>query len=351
MITYWQQDGEKLVDTEKEKLASSKRVWIDARNVTREDINILEKEFKIEQEHIIDILDPDELSRIEDADGYTLTITRLPIFVPTAEVSYFSIPLGVILKKNYIITICWTDCEVLKDFSAGRVKNINLNDFPAFLIQILSRADITYLRYLKEINRRASGIQGELQFAVENKEILQLLNLEKSTVYFTTSIKSNQLLLEKLRKTRLLKFDEDDMDWLDDVEIDNRQALEMADTYSNTFSRMSDTFGSIISNNMNGVMKKLTVVTVAISVPTFITSFWGMNVELPFARYGLFGCAIITLLCLFAVMVTLFRLSLMDRTKSAADKEKKKQNRAKRSEIRKLKKKLEAQELNLEAMK
>ena len=114
---------------------------------------------------------------------------------------------------------------------------------------------------------------------------------------------------------------------------------------------MSDTFGSIISNNMNGVMKKLTVVTVAISVPTFITSFWGMNVDLPFAKYGMFGCAIITLLCLFAVTVTLFRLSLMDRTKSAADKEKKKQNRAKRSEIRKLKKKLEAQELNLEAMK
>ena len=204
MITYWQQEDGKLVDTEKENLVSLKRVWVDARNVTREDINILEKEFKIEQEHIIDILDPDELSRIEDADDYILTITRLPVFVPTAEVSYFSIPLGVILKKNYIITICWTDCEVLKDFSAGRVKNINLSDFLAFLIQILSRADITYLRYLKEINRRASGIQGELQYAVENKEILQLLNLEKSTVFFTTSIKSNQLLLEKLRKTRCM---------------------------------------------------------------------------------------------------------------------------------------------------
>lgn len=351
MITYWQQEGEKLVDTEKEKLIGSKRFWVDARNVTREDINTLEKEFKIEQEHIIDILDPDELSRIEKADGYILTITRLPIFVPTAEVSYFSIPLGVILTKNCIITICWTDCEVLKDFSAGRVKNINLNDFPAFLIQILSRADITYLRYLKEINRRASGIQGELQYAVENKEILQLLNLEKSTVYFTTSIKSNQLLLEKLRKTRLLKFDEDDMDWLDDVEIDNRQALEMADTYSDTFSRMSETFGSIISNNMNGVMKKLTVVTVAISVPTFITSFWGMNVTLPLVRHGLLGCAIITVICLVAAVATIFRLSLMDKTKSAADKQKKIKNRAKRAEIRKLKKKLEAQELNLETMK
>ncbi len=350
MIVYWQQIDGKFVDTEKDKLEPAKRTWVDARNVTREDINVLEKDFDIEQEHIIDILDPDELSRIEDADNYILTITRLPIFVPTAEVSYFSIPLGVILQKNFIITICWTDCEVLKDFSANRVRDINLSDFPAFLIQILSRADITYLRYLKEINRRASGIQGELQYAVENREILQLLNLEKSTVFFTTSIKSNQLLLEKLRKTRLLKFDEDDMDWLDDVEIDNRQALEMADTYSNTFSRMSDTFGSIISNNMNGVMKKLTVLTVAISVPTFITSFWGMNVQLPFARYGILGCAAVSALCLVAVVVTLARLSFID-SKTTVTVEKKKKNRVKRSEIRRLKKTLEAQELSLEENK
>lgn len=350
MITYWQQIDGKFVDTEKEKLDSRLRTWIDARNVTREDINILEKEFGIDQEHIIDILDPDELSRIEDADDYFLTIMRLPIFVPTAEVSYFSIPLGVILQKNFIITICWTDCEVLKDFSANRVKNINLSDFPAFLIQILSRADITYLRYLKEINRRASGIQGEVQYAVENKEILQLLNLEKSLVFFTTSIKSNQLLLEKLRKTRLLKFDEDDIDWLDDVEIDNRQALEMAETYGGTLSRMSDTFSSIISNNMNGIMKKLTVVTVAISMPTFITSFFGMNVELPFAKAGRIGTAIITLICLFAVLITLARLSIMDNNKADVTREKKKKNRIKRSEIRKLKKTLEAQELNLEKL-
>lgn len=348
MITYWQQIGGKFVNTEKESLDSDARTWVDARNVTREDITVLEKEFKIDQEHIIDILDPDELSRIEDADGYILTIIRLPIFSSSAEVSYFSIPLGVILQKNFIITICWTDCEVLKDFSANRVKNINISDFPAFLIRILSRADITYLRYLKEINRRALGIQDELQYSVENKEILQLLNLEKSTVFFTTSIKSNQLLLEKLRKTKLLKFDEDDLEWLDDVEIDNRQALEMADTYSQTFSRMSESFGSIISNNMNGIMKTLTVFTVVVSMPTFITSYFGMNVDLPLTIYGKIGCAIISAMCVAsAAAVWLLVSRRRPRTK---DREKRKKNRARRSEVRRLKKAIEAQELNLEKM-
>ena len=204
------------------------------------------------------------------------------------------------------------------------------------------------MRYLKEINRRALGIQDELQYSVENKEILQLLNLEKSTVFFTTSIKSNQLLLEKLRKTRLLKFDEDDIDWLDDVEIDNRQALEMADTYSQTFSRMSESFGSIISNNMNGIMKTLTVFTVVVSMPTFITSFFGMNVELPFVGYGIIGCGIISAMCITAAAVVWI---LVNRKKPrGTDREKKKKNRAKRLEVRRLKKVIEAQELKLEKM-
>ncbi len=342
MITYWQQKDGKFIDTEKDAVDKSRPVWVDARNVTRDDITLLESEYKIDQEHIIDILDPEELSRIEDAEDYVLTIMRLPIFVPTSEVSYFSIPFGVIMQKKMIITICWTDCEVLKDFSLNRVKNINLSDLPAFLIQILSRADITYLRYLKEINRRALGIQGELQSTIENKEILQLLNLEKSMVFFTTSIKSNQLLLEKLRKTKLMHFDEDDIDWLDDVEIDNRQALEMANTYSDIFSKMIDAFGSVISNNMNLVMKKLTIVTVVIAVPTFITSFFGMNVLLPFADKGWFGLGIIVAMCLLAIPLTTF--IIRDKQARYTGAFKNKFNLKRRASIRKIRKTLEAQE-------
>ena len=210
MIVFWQQENGRLVKRKKEELDASLNTWVDARSVSHDDTATLEKEYGIDPEHMLDILDPDELSRIEDADNYTLVIIRLPVYVPSAEIPYFTVPLGIILKKNLVITICWTDSEVLKDFSANRVKNISLSDFPAFIIRILSRSDITFLRYLKEINRRSASIQKELQVSIENKEIIQLLNLEKSLEFFTTSLANNQVLLEKIRKTRLLTLDADD---------------------------------------------------------------------------------------------------------------------------------------------
>ena len=158
MITYWQQEAEKICRIEKDSLNSELKTWVDARIVTRDDVELLQKEFQIDPEHILDILDPDEQSRLEDGDGYVLTIIRLPIYDPNAETQYWTIPLGIIIKANYIITICWTDCEVLKDFSTGRVKEINLNDFPSFVMRILSRSDLTFLRYLKEINRRIKSL-------------------------------------------------------------------------------------------------------------------------------------------------------------------------------------------------
>lgn len=315
MINYWQQlpDG-KISKLKKEELDTTKRTWIDARVVTRDDVELLQSEFNIDPEHILDILDPDELSRIEDGDGYVLTITRLPIFDPTAETQYSTIPLGIIIKDTNIITICWTDCEVLKDFSAGRVKGITLSDFPSFIIRIISRADITFLRYLKEINRRSIGIQSELRLSVENKEILQLLSLEKSLVYFTTSLKSNQLLLEKFRKTKLISLDTDDIDWLDDVEIDNKQAIEMAETYRNVIFGVMDAFASIISNNLNIVMKKLAVLNLVMMVPTFITSFFGMNMPLPFVKYGNIAVWIVSLICLISIFITNMLLNFSQRT-------------------------------------
>lgn len=303
MITYWQQIHGKLNRVKKEELDPKLNTWIDARSVTREDIAELEKKYLIENEHVLDILDPDELSRIEAADEYTLVIMRLPIFEPNAEIAYFTVPLGVIIKEKCIITICWTDCEVLRDFSANRVKGARLADFPAFMIQILSRSDILFLRYLKEINRRSASIQKELQGSIENKEIIQLLNLEKSLEFFTTSLSNNQVLLEKFRKTKLLKLDEDDLDWLDDVEVDNRQAIGMADTYSNILSGMMDAFASVISNNLNIVMKKLTIINIIIMIPTFIVSFFGMNVPLPFQQSGKKGLFFVILSCIIATII------------------------------------------------
>ncbi len=286
MINYWVQEDSQLVKITKEELSQlepERRLWIDARRVSQEEITFLQSEYNLDPELLLDVMDQDELSRIENWDDYVLTIMRLPVFAPNSEVSYTTAPVGAVIFPDKIITICWTDSEVLKDLSANRIKGLSLADFPAFLIRILARSDIMFLRYLKEISRRVTSIQNELHEQIENAELIQLLNLEKSLTYFTTSLKANQLLLEKIRRTRILKLDSDDQEWLDDVEIDNRQAMEMADTYSSITTGVMDAFANVISNNMNVIMKKLTVISLVLMVMSFITSFWGMNIRLPWS--------------------------------------------------------------------
>ena len=323
MITFWQQENGKFIHKEQEELDKNSSLWVDARNVNREDMRILEEDFHIQQEHILDILDQDELSRIEKEDDYLLIIVRLPVFVPDADVSYFTIPLGIILYENMFITICWTDCEVLKDIPSNRVKNISIDDFVTFVLKIMSRTDISFLRYLKEINRRTITIQGELQMSVKNNELIQLFNLEKSLEYFTTSLKSNQLFIEKLYKTRSIRLDEDQKDFLDDIAIDNRQAIEMTDIYSNILSGMMDAFASVISNNLNIVMKRLTVVSLVLNVPTLIVSFFGMNIKLPFANSGWIGTLCVCSICLVGTCLA----SLILKDKPVKEKRRKNQKR------------------------
>jgi len=304
MVYLWQQDDGVFVRKEEEEIDSKKRVWVDARNVTSDEMRDLEETYGLDHEQMLDILDPDELARIEKEDDYVLAILRLPVFQPKAPLQYFTAPVGIIMVPDKIITICWTNCEVLKDISANRIKDLTLNDFPAFIIRMMSRADTMFLRYLKEINRRTNSIQQELQEAVANSELIQLLNMEKSLTTFATSLRSNQQLLEKIRKTRILALDEDDREWLDDVEIDSRQAMEMADTYSTITAGTMDTFASVISNNMNMVMKRLTVFSIALAIPTIITSFMGMNIRLPWGTETTWeGVISITFLCILAFVI------------------------------------------------
>ncbi|OQA63279.1 MAG: Magnesium transport protein CorA [Spirochaetes bacterium ADurb.Bin269] len=305
MIRIWKQENRKLVEGTRD----DGRVWVDARNVTREDIRTLESDYGIDTEIIMDILDQDELSRIDREDDYTLIIVRLPIFIPANEVSYFCIPLGIIIFPDMILTICWADCELLHDLTDNRVRGLSLEDLPAFVVRVLARADIIFLRYLKEINRRSNSIELELRKSVRNNELIQLLNLEKSLTFFTTSLKSNQLLFEKLMKTRLIQLDEEDSEWLEDVAIDNRQAIEMADIYSNILSSMMDAFASVISNNLSIVMKRLTVINLVLMIPTMITSFFGMNIHLPFANLPMrFSIPVILGICLASSLLAMFLL-------------------------------------------
>lgn len=305
MITIWKQENRKLIEGTREDTP----IWVDARNVTREDIRTLDAEYGIDTETIKDILDPDELSRVEREDTYTLIIVRLPIFIAANEVSYFTIPLGIILFPEMIVTICWADCELLNDLTGNKVRGLTLTDLPAFVVRVLARADLIFLRYLKEINRRSNSIEMELQKSVRNNELVQLLYLQKSLTYFTTSLKSNQLLFEKLMKTRLMQLDQEDRDWLEDVATDNRQAIEMADIYNNILAGMMDAFASVISNNLSIVMKRLTVINLVLMIPTMITSFFGMNVSNPVeswaARHAL---TFILALCLASSLFAMYLL-------------------------------------------
>jgi len=331
MITIWKQENRKMLEGER----TDSPIWVDARNVTREDIHTLESEYGIDTETIMDILDQDELSRIEREDAYTLIIVRLPIFISTNEVSYFTIPLGILLFPQMVVTICWADCEVLRDLTGNKVRGLSLNDLPAFVVRVLARADLIFLRYLKEINRRSNSIEVELQKSVRNYELVQLLNLEKSLTYFTTSLKCNQLLFEKLMKTKLIQLDEEDRDWLEDVAIDNRQAIEMSDIYSNILSGMMDAFASVISNNLSIVMKRLTVINLVLMIPTMITSFFGMNVKVPMSGWnGHWAIIVILGICLTGSFFAMFLLSdkPVKKARAKADeaesKRRKKRNRA-----------------------
>ncbi len=346
MITHWQQIDGQFTKTKKDDIDSRKPVWVDARNVNRDEIQELQDEYGIEQDHLMDILDPDELSRMEDGEGYILTIVRVPVYDPQAETPYLAVPVGIIIKGKTIITLCWTDCEILKDFGNNRVKNIRLTDFPSFIVQIMNRANLNFLRYLKEINRRSTSLQNEMKQEIQNSEIMLMLGLEKSLVYFTTSLRSNALLLQKMKVTKLIKFDEEDIDFVEGVMIDNRQAIEMADTYSNIIFGVMDAFSSVTSNNLNIVMKKLAIINLIMMAPTFITSFFGMNFKLPFETLpGYVPVTLSTLLCIISVILSWWLLNFND-TKKAFNNGKK-LSRKQRAKIKQETKKLRKQEKKL----
>jgi len=288
-----------IIRTQGEKnLAQSEQVvkdcWVDARNVSREDLSRLEKDFGIQSELIADIMDADEQARIEKEDEYTAIIVRLPVFDESFEVQVFTVPVGIILFKDKIVTICQRSSDVLDDLTGHRIRDFSILNKNTFVLNLMGRAALSYLRTLKELNKKTAIIERELQKSVKNNELVKLLSIQKSLVYFTTSIKTNELLLEKLQKSPFIRFKEEEQELLEDVLTDNKQAIEMANIYSSILTGTMDAFASVISNNINMVMRRLTIVSIVLMIPTLISSFFGMNVGLPFqdhpmAILGIFG--------------------------------------------------------------
>ena len=259
-----------------------KDCWVDARNVSREDLAKLEKDFGIASELLADIMDIDEQARIEKEDEYTAIIVRLPVFDDNYETAHFTVPIGIIMFPDKIVTICQRSSDVLDDLTGHRIRDFSIRNKSSFVLNLMGRAALSYLRALKDLNKKTAIIEHELQKSVKNNELVQLLSIQKSLVYFTTSIKTNELLLEKLQKSPFIRFKEEEQELLEDVLTDNKQAIEMANIYSSILTGTMDAFASVISNNLNRVMRRLTIISIMLMIPTLITSFFGMNVPLPF---------------------------------------------------------------------
>ncbi len=257
-------------------------------------------------------LDEEERSRVEIEDNYILVITNVPILRDTH--SYDTLPLGIVLTKDHFITVCLESHQVLEEFAAEGPRTFSTYKKTRFLFQILYKSAILYLKYLKQINRRTDEIERDLRQSVKNQEIFQLLELQKGLTYFTASLRSNGIVLERLLRLRsnrelqhLIAVYEEDEDLLEDVIIENKQAIEMVEMYSNVLSGMMGAFTSIISNNLNLVLKFLAAVTILLAIPTMVASFWGMNVEgLPFS--GENGFAIILLIAVATAGVSAYGL-------------------------------------------
>jgi magnesium transporter len=256
--------------------------WIHAVNPSADEIARLAQDLAVPQDFFTYPLDIDEMPRTEKDDGATLIILRVPYFAGAAEdVPYTSMPFGIILSDKVITTVCRIENGVVKDFAQGRVRGLSTAKRRRFVLHLLMSVAGKYLTNLRDINRAVDGLEDRLQRSLQNRELQELLKYQKSLVYFTTALKSNELMIERLQKTLFFQVYPDDEDLLEDVLTENRQAIEMTNIASNILSQMMDAFASIISNNLNQVMKLLASATIILTIPTMIASFYGMNVPLP----------------------------------------------------------------------
>ncbi|WP_160722325.1 magnesium transporter CorA family protein [Bacillus sp. USDA818B3_A] len=264
--------------------AVSKGCWVNMYAPTAEEIMKVSNDAQVDVDIIKDALDDEERPRIERDDGRVYIIVDFPYIIhdETGFAVYETIPIGIILTEDNVITVSLKDSPIIEEFRKNRIKEFYTFKKTRFALQLLFVISSYYLRYLKLINKKTNEIEREVHQSLKNKELYAFLALEKSLVYFTTSLKSNKVVLDKILRFNYLKMYEEDKDLLEDVIIEKTQAIEMAETYRSILSGMMNAFASIISNNLNIVMKFLTSVTIILALPTMVASFYGMNVSIPF---------------------------------------------------------------------
>lgn len=310
-------------DIETNKFAEIKEFekgsWINLVNPNENEIKKVCENLKIQDDFIRAALDNEEKARIdtEEDDETTLFIVDVPIIEKSKDENdiYTTMPLGmIVVRDDFFITVSLNKNKIINSFEKMKIKNFQTYKKSRFIFQILYINASYFLSYLKQINKETEIAEYILQKSMKNKELLKMLSLEKSLVYFTTSLKSNELVMEKTMRGKIIKLYEDDEEILEDAIIENKQAIEMSKIYSDILNGTMDAYASIISNNLNGVMKFLTSITIVLAVPTMVSSFWGMNVGLPLQNspYGFVVMLLISIVLTLLVTWWLKRKDMLN---------------------------------------
>ena len=297
---------------EVEKL-TEKNTWIHLSNPTEEEIKVVTNSLDIPEEHVRAALDEEEKARLEIDNDIILVIIDVPIHDENNRCSFTTVPLGIILLKDHILTVSTVKLSLIEEFVQGRIKSFFTFKKTRFILQMLFRNSTYFLLYLKQIGRISDNIERQLKNNLRNQELMLLLELEKSLVYFTTSLKSNEAVLERMMRTEIVKRYPDDLELLEDVIIETKQAIEMANIYSSILGSTRDAFSTVMSNNLNIVMKKLTSITIVFAIPTVVSGLWGMNVGgVPFASdtYGFIWVLLVAAACGIIITWILFKKEL-----------------------------------------
>ena len=287
-----------------------KGAWINIIDPTPYELKEVSAITHVEPDFLRSALDEEERSHIDVEDESIMILTNVPVVYD--EESYDTLPLSIILTKNYIITVCLEETPVISSFNERTARLFHTYKKTQFLFEILYRSATFYLRYLRQINKISEEIEDQLRLSMHNSDILRLMELRKGLTYFNAALRSNDAVFDKIMRLRnnrtlegVLDIYEEDEDLLEDVIIENKQAREMVEMYSQILSQMADIFSSIISNNQNMVMKFLAAITIIIAVPTVIASFFGMNVPVPMEGNS-YGFLIVMIIALVASMIAAY---------------------------------------------
>ncbi|HLB48289.1 MAG TPA: magnesium transporter CorA family protein [Anaerolineales bacterium] len=278
--------------------------WVNASAPTAEELETLRAKLPVPSDFFTYSLDIDERARVEKEDGALLLVLRLPHFQGhSADIPYTTVPVGIIIAGDLLATVCPAENAIIQSLAAGEVKDLSTAKKNRFVLQVLHSTAHKYLDYLREINKIVDKLEDKLQRSLRNEEVMELLKYQKSLVYFTTGLKSNELMLSRLQRNHLFDEHTEDQELLEDVVTEVQQAIEMTSISENILSQMMDAFASIISNNLNVVMKFLASMTIVLSLPTIVASIYGMNVELPLGKHPLAFAIVMGLSLLMSILV------------------------------------------------